>query len=175
MLQKKEQVVTSILPSLQEVFESGEAKEPDVRFYRGKEGLEKLADIILTSKEKEIWTVADYERNIRDPFSEKYLHSLWEARNRKHIFGKILYTHSSLPALRKNKDYSEIGNIRFNREVRILPESIELSVLYTIVDNNVLFWGTKDEEMAFQFVSESYSNSLKSLFAYLWSVSGKLH
>lgn len=174
LIKQKQSVAQEIVPSLQELYRHEEKHDPAVRFYRGEEGLKKLADVILTSDEKEIRTLADYERNIQKPFSERYLRTLWEARSRKHILGKILYTHSSVPALKANKDYTDTGNIRFNREVRILPEPIQLSVLYTIVDNHVLFWGPKEEDVSFQFTSEAYANSLKSLFDYLWSISKKL-
>lgn len=171
LIKQKQNVAHEVVPVLQDLYRLEEKSEPAVRFFRGEEGLKKLANVILTCEEKEIRSLADYERNIQKPFSERYLRTLWEARSRKHIFGKILYTHESIPALKKNKDYSDTGNIRFNREVRILPKPIKLVVPYTIVDNNVLFWGPKEEEVSFQFISEAYATSLKSLFDYLWSVS----
>lgn len=171
LIKQKQNVAQEIAPSLMELYSREEKHEPAVRFFRGEEGLKKLADVILTCKEREIRTLADFERNIQKPFSERYLRTLWKARSRKHIFGKILYTHESIATLKKNKDYSDTGNIRFNREVRILPVPIKLSVLYTIVDNNVLFWGPKEEDVSFQFVSDAHANSLKSLFDYLWNVS----
>lgn len=174
LIKQKQHVAHEIVPFLNELYTREEKREPTVRFFRGDEGLKKLAHVILTCEEKEIRTIADYERNIQKPFSERYLHMLWEARSRKHIFGKILYTHESIPALKNNEDYCDTGNIRFNREVRILPEAIKLSVLYTIVDNNVLFWGPKEEEVSFQFISEAYATSLKSLFDYLWGVAAPL-
>lgn len=171
MLKHKEVVLGDVLPSLEAEYKVAHPQDADVRFFRGEEGLQALADVLLTSKEKVIRTIADYERNIEEPFSERYLRKLWNARSRKHIHGKILYTTKSVEKLRQNKDYSEIGNIRYDREVRILPEAIKLSVLYTLVDNRVLFWGTKHEDVAFQFVSKSYADSLKSMFDYLWEVS----
>lgn len=174
LVQQKQIAMQEVVPALQELYKREEVTGAHVRFYHGAEGLKKLADVILTSEEKVMRTIADYERNIQEPFSEQYLHTLWEARDRRHISGRVLYTHRNVPALRANKDFSETGNIRYNREVRILPKEIDLAVLYTIVDNNVLFWGEKQEDVSFQFVSESYATSLKSLFDYLWGVSEKL-
>jgi hypothetical protein len=174
LVQQRQVAVREALPVLRHLYDRESSTDPQVRFYRGDEGLKKLADVILSSKSKVMRTIADYERNIREPFSKQYLHTLWEARNRKHIFGRVLYTHANIQALLAEKDFSETGNIRYNREVRILPKSIELSVLYTIVDDNVLFWGSKADELAFQFVSRSYADSLTSLFDYLWDVSEKL-
>ena len=170
-LEKKKQLATTILPTLEDIYETNNPLPPKIRFFQGTESLEKLADTILTSESKVIRTLADYEQNIQKPFSEKYLRTLWEARTRKHILGKILYTHKSIPLLEKNKDYYEIGNIRYNREIRILPQEIDLTVLYTLVDNNVLFWSSQEERYSFHIKSPSYAQSLTSLFDFLWSQS----
>jgi len=173
LIQKKQKLACSLIPDLEDIYEDSRSLPPKIRFFQGEEGLKKLTEVILTSKEKKIRTLADYEENIQKPFSEQFLRRLWKARTQKNIFGHILYTNKSLSLLKKSPDYNEIGNIKYNREVRILPKELDMNILYTIVDNNVLFWSSKEENYSFHFSSPSYANSLKSIFDFLWNQSEK--
>ena len=172
-LAKKRKLAEELLPALADIYNKENVLPPKIRFFQGEEGLKKLSEVILTSKNKLIRTIADYDQNIQQSFAKNFLRSLWASRSRKHIFGHILYTTKSIPQLRKNPDYGEIGNIRYNREVRILPAEIDINILYTLVDDNVLFWSSKKEGYSFHIQSPSYANSLKSLFDFLWAQSQK--
>lgn len=172
-LAKKQKLAEELLPTLADIYNAHSPLPPKIRFFQGEEGLKKLTGVILTSKEKVIRTIADYEENIQKPFTKKFQRNLWKTRTQKHIFGHILYSQKSIELLSQNPDYNEIGNIRYNREVRILPKEVDLSILYTIVDDNVLFWSSKEEGYSFHIQSPSYANSLKSLFDFLWVQSEK--
>lgn len=169
-LSKQQKEASVLIPELQSLFGQESVKQ-DIKFFRGAEGLKRLTDVILQSKEKEIRTIGNYQENIRGMFSKRFLEELWHARTRRNTKARILFSYAAVEPLKKERAYSEIGNIRYNREVRILPEAINLHVLYTIVDDNVLFWSNQKEGYSFLFKSNSYADSLKTLFDFLWSVS----
>ncbi|HYE22098.1 MAG TPA: helix-turn-helix domain-containing protein [Verrucomicrobiae bacterium] len=170
----KQKLAKELQPELQALFQASGIK-PQVKFFQGEEGVKNLTNIILSSNSKVIRTIGNYQENIKEMFSFKFLHELWEARARKNIKGQILFTHSDLELLKKAKEYGETGNIKYNREVKVLPKEINFKVLYTIVDDKVLFWSSKQEGYSFMFQSKSYANSLTSLFDFLWSVSKSIN
>lgn len=144
-----------------------------IKLYGGKDGAKRLSDAILRSKNKTIMTIGNYDL-LYTLFDEKSLHRLWTARSRKKIHARILFSSADKAKFSKNKDYSEIGNIRYNRDVRLLPPNMDFHVMYTIVDDEVLFWSSLDENFFFQFSSKSYATSLRTLFETLWGVSSPL-
>ena len=173
LIEQKHTLAKGLLSPLTTLYQTNQPEPPKIRFFQGEEGLKKLTNVILTSKDKTIRTLASYEENIKKPFTETFQKNLWNARAQKHIFGHILYTQKDIPFLSQSRDHGETGNIRYNREVRILPPEINLDILYTIVDDNVLFWSSKEEGYSFHIQSPSYANSLKSLFDFLWAQSEK--
>lgn len=169
LIADKERIAKEIVEDLA-TMKQGKVPRAPVRLYAGKEGAKKLAQLILNSHGKKVYTFGNHEL-LYSLFTEEYLRRLWEARVVKHIEVDTLFPASDLPQLQKNKDYSEIGNIRSGRRVRILPDSITWNVMYTIVDDTVLFWSSADEDFFFQFTSPSYAQSLKSTFLTLWDIS----
>lgn len=170
----KQKKAEELLPEFKELYNQGRPLAPKIIFFHGNEGYKRLANIIPTATDKVIRSIGSYAENIRAGFTDKFLKELWQARARHKIKAHVLFTHADRQLLIKDKAYSEIGNIRYNREVRILPPGIELSVLYTIVDDKVLFWSSKKEDFGMYFQSISYANSLITLFDHLWNSSQKL-
>lgn len=171
MLTLKQRKAEELLPELEELYNHTVPIAPKTVFFHGNEGYKRLASIIPTAKDKVIRSIGSYTENIRDGFTDKFLKELWKTRSQHRVKARVLFAHADVELLAKDKSYSEIGNIRYSREVRILPKSIELSVLYTLVDDKVLFWSSKKEDFGMLFQSQSYANSLKTLFDYLWSIS----
>lgn len=172
LIKKKETVASELIEDLATI-RQGEVLRNPVRLYAGREGAKKLANLILESKGGEVLTLGNYQL-LYTLFRESDLRRLWEARASKDIAVKTLFPASDLLVLQKNKDYSESGNFRYNRQVRILPPSIQWGVMYTIVDDNVLFWSTQKEDFFFQFSSSSYAQSLRTVFESLWKISGPI-
>lgn len=172
LVQLKQAAIQNILPTLQDRYNQTQAgNESKVKFFYSEEGLKQLTSYIPTAKEKTIRTVGSHERNIVTPFTRKYLLSLWKARAQNKVKAKVLYCYSDMTALKKDKDFSEIANIKALREVRILPKEINLEVLYTILDDKVLFWSSSKYDFASLMESPGYASSLKSIFDFLWSIS----
>ncbi|QQR78548.1 MAG: hypothetical protein IPJ68_05780 [Candidatus Moraniibacteriota bacterium] len=172
LIKQKELVACELVEDLASI-KKGDVLRNPVRLYAGREGAKKLADLILESKGKTVLTLGNHEL-LYALFTERDLRRLWEARVAKNIHVEALFPSSDRPTLQRNKDYSETGNIRYNRTVRVLPASIDWGVMYTIVDDNVLFWSAQKEDFFFQFSSPSYAASLRTVFQILWQISKPL-
>lgn len=172
LIKQKQLVAQELIEDLALIKKDETPRNP-VRLYAGREGAKKLANLILESRGKRVLTLGNHEL-LYTLFTERDLHRLWEARVTKNIHVEALFPSSDTLTLQSNKDYSEIGNIRYNRTVRILPASIDWEVMYTIVDDNVLFWSAQKEDLFFQFTSPSYAASLRTVFQVLWQISKPL-
>jgi hypothetical protein len=125
-----------------------------------------LADVILTAPNKQVITFGRHQLS-RSLFAERDLRALWEARVAKNVKVDVLFPASDCAALREDLEYSDISNIRFNRRVQILPPQVESVVMYTVVDDIVLFWSNEGEDFFFQITNHSYAESLLSIFKFL--------
>lgn len=172
LIKQKEVIAQELIEDLATIRQGDVLRNP-VRLYAGHEGAKKLAQLILESKGKKVLTLGNYQL-LYTLFRESDLRRLWEARVTNDIQVDTLFPATDLPELQKNKDYSESGNLQYNRCVRILPPSIQWDVMYTIVDDNVLFWSAQKEDFFFQFSSPSYTQSLRTVFESLWKVSTQL-
>jgi sugar-specific transcriptional regulator TrmB len=151
----------------------GQSVHTPIKLYSGHAGAKRLAQAILESKEKKIYTLGSYAL-LYTLFSEPDLRKLWKARVQRGVHVDTLFPASDILALQDNPDYSQSGNFRYDRDTRILPGSMEFHVMYTIVDDQVLFWSAQEENFFFQFSSPSYAASMKTLFSTLWDISKPL-
>lgn len=139
-----------------------------IKIFSGVEGAKLLADVILSSASKEILTVGSYAV-LNEVFSERYLRQLWAARSKKRIHARVLFNASDAPALRKDRSYGDIGNITFDREVRLLSASLTIPAMFTLVDDTVLFWSRSEEDIFFSIKYASHTKTWRSLFENLWA------
>jgi predicted transcriptional regulator len=154
--------------------QTGVVPPAPIKLYSGQDGAKHLAQAILQSKTKRVCTIGNHAL-LCQLFSEHDLHILWKSRAQKGIHIDTLYPATDEAALLANTDYSPAGNFRYNRDTRILPPHIPFSVMYTIVDNDVLFWSSGEENFFFRFSSPSYADSMRALFSTLWNISTPLH
>ena len=173
MLKQKEKLVEDLVPRLENIYEKNPSTA-SVKFYRGEEGARHLAQVILASKDKKILTIGDYHR-IFGMFTNNYLRNFWEKRVRKNIKALTLFNHTDMESLMKNPDFSHMGNIKYNREARIMPKGIELEVVHTIVDDQVLLWSSEDDSYYFLFKSKGHADSIRSMFKFIWKQSEPLN
>lgn len=172
MVQFKQVTIQNILPTLTDKYEQQLVNsQSQVKFFYSEEGLKQLTSYIPKSQEKLVRTIGSHERNIMTPFKRKHWLKIWETRALNRVKAKILYCKSDIPALSKDKDFTEIANIKALRQVRILPEQIKLEVLYSILDDKVLFWSSTKQDFSSLTQSIDYATSLKSIFDFLWGVS----
>lgn len=169
LVEEKRKIAKDVVEDISALVQ-GEPLRTSVKLYAGSEGAKRLSDAILKSKSKRIQTLGNYGMLTR-LFSKKYLHELWVARSRRGIHARILFPSSDLSTLLESSEYGEIGNIRYERNTRILPEKIAFNAMYTIVDDNVLFWSDPMEDFFFLFKSKSYAESLLTVFDFLWEQS----
>lgn len=152
----------------------GEQLLHPIRLYSGRDGARYLAQSILRSKTKRVYTLGNREL-LSQLFSEHDLHTLWKSRVQKGIHIDTLFPATDTTELLADTDYTPAGNFRYDRDTRILPENIPFSVMYTIVDDEVLFWSSLEENFFFRFSSPSYAASMKAVFLSLWDISKPLH
>ncbi len=169
----KQKIANELVETIDSI-KKGEKPHSPIRLYSGREGAKHLAQAILRSKTKRVYTIGN-RALLYQLFSEHDLHNLWKSRAQKGIHIDTLYPATDEAALLANTDYNPAGNFRYDRDTRILPPYIPFSVMYTIVDDNVLFWSSVEENFFFRFSSPSYADSMKALFSTLWNISRPLH
>lgn len=145
-----------------------------IRLYSGRDGARYLAQAILRSKTKRVYTLGNRVL-LSQLFSEHDLHTLWKSRVQRGIHVDALFPATDTAELLADTDYTPAGNFRYDRDTRILPENIPFSVMYTLVDDEVLFWSSLKENFFFRFSSPSYAASMKAVFLSLWAISNPLH
>lgn len=141
---------------------------PNIRFGHGKEGFKKFCQETLHSKEKILYQIVNLS-HLHGYSSRTYLEQYWRQRVKKGIHVKIL-TPSDNKTFIKN-DTNEVNNINFLREVRFLPENFDPSMAFMVFDTTVQFFAPPSEGYIFSFESDSFSNSIKSFFNFLWDLS----
>lgn len=171
LIEQKRVLARQVADELRALAPKEDVTKGAVKIYSGEEGAKKLTGAILHAKHKTVRTLGSYAENVSQLFTPRYLESFWTSRMRKHFVTHVLFPQSDRPHLEHNKQYTEIANARFNREVRLLPKAIDFHVLYTNVDDTVLFWSSKQEDFFLLYESEHYATSMRSLFDYLWNES----
>ena len=97
-----------------------------------------------------------------------------QQRVKKKVSVQVLDSQENQISYKSDKDFSEIGNIRALREVRLLPKGIQLNFFIMAIDDKVLFFAPAKEGYSFSFQSPSFAGTVKSIFDFLWQISEPL-
>ena len=156
-----EQAVKKLLPSFE-----NDRSEFNVKFYEGAEGLKKIGDLMLKSKEKKLFHIA--RKNIMEEFlSKQYLKKFREQRASLKIETRILIDSTEITHL-EHPDYNNKSNDSLNRSIKILPKNIMVGMYFIIFDDKVAFFGSKNEKYAILIENKSLANSMKTIYNFLW-------
>jgi sugar-specific transcriptional regulator TrmB len=175
LLDKKRQLARETVEELSRIDEISTSEKTVIKLYNGTEGAKRLTEIMLHAKVKQVRTIGSYKENVSQLFSKRFLNDLWNLRQKRGVHTKVLYPEKEKSALSNNSFYTEVSNIRYNRKVRIMPKGVDFNVLYTVVDDKVLFWSSTKENFFYCIESQSYANSIRTLFDFLWNQSEPLH
>lgn len=157
----KENDLASFLPDLLRQFESA-GERPVVRFFPGKEGVSIVREEILTTKEKKTYAIFSPE-HLEKIYSTKYLDEYSDRRRELGIHSKGIYI---------NKEYFSRAGIDNLTERRFLPPSIfPLSIEINIFDDKTVISSLEGTLFSMLVQSKQISDSMKSIFNFLWEKS----
>lgn len=146
------------LPSLQSFYNLAKLKT-EIKFFEGEEGAKQISEDVLSSKEKMIFSLGSI-KNVKEAIGVSIRFT--KRRVAKRIFEK---------ALRIKKEFGEDYLRRQKeelKEVRFLPESLEIPVLILIYGKKVGVICSPEEGFSFIIESEDFSRTMKLIFEAIW-------
>jgi len=162
IVREKKEAVSEVLPHLKNIFGAG-AFQPEIKIYRHKNGLRKLFDEILDSGEKDLPYYISYF-NLEELLGEKYVDEWVKRRIRLGLKSRSLRSF-------KYKPERELGELHSKqmREVKFLPEEIEIKPYLCIYGNKVAVISSKEENLGFVINSKDFADAQRAIFQLLWN------
>lgn len=162
-LDKAKKEFKNIIPDL---LKSPRITEPKIKMFSGREGCQQTMRDILWYKNIETYTLWPMHKMI-EVLTPEFL----EWHNKKRVQNNI-----SLKAIRKEEDkvdltkYSFIGTRKEDlRELKFLPEGVDLSMSYWIYADNVAFVSAGRELYGFIVHSKEFADMMKFQFNLIWN------
>lgn len=163
-IETKKGELTKILPELESLFRTRDSK-PQVRFFEGKEGLLRMQEDFLNTKEKQIYSIASAD-NVLDVFPEHPSTYISE-RVRRGIHSNLIYTSNRGDFLKPN-DFQSL------RESKYIPANkLPINIDLTIYDDKVGIAALKGKTAGTIIQHEEIANSLRGLFELIWGLIDK--
>lgn len=162
VMREKKEAVSEVLPHLKSIFGAG-AYQPEIKIYRQKNGLRKLFDDIIDSGEKDLpYYISDF--NLEELLGEKYVDE-WVKRRIKHgLKSRSLRSFEYKPVREEGKLHSQQL-----REVKFLPEGIQIKPYMCIYGNKVAVISSKEENLGFVISSKDFAEAQRAIFELLWN------
>ena len=159
-LEKIKADLNSALPQL-EALEKKNNYEPEVKFYKGKEGYISILDDTLIDNTQEILYFGSAE-DLNDVISESYANKYIKARvNLKIKFLQIVYPDNFSKKLQKS-DVLELRSTKF------IPEDFKFSGNKVIYKDKVAFFSSKKEMTSLVIKSVDMAEMERKNFKLLW-------
>ena len=157
-LHSKERDLTGLLPELLRQFESA-GERPVVRFFPGKEGIIKVREEILTTKEKKTYAIFSPE-HLSSIFSSNYLDEYSDKRRGLGIHSKGIYIHKEF--------YSRAGLDELTERRFLSPAIFTLTIEINIFDDKTVLSSMEGNLFSLIIESKQIASSMKSIFSFLW-------
>lgn len=160
-LEQKQEELKEVLPELKQLFETTEDR-PHVRFFEGKEGLERMQDLFLKSYGKEVVSISSSDDIFR--IFPSHTKSYSPRRVQKGIPARLIYT-SSKGKIFKDSDkemirdaaYMPANEHNYHADIVVSGNQIHISALRGKISGIVI--DHKD-----------LADSFRALFEMLWRV-----
>lgn len=155
--QKKDELI-KILPELSTLYNLADEK-PLVRFFEGKEGLLRMQEEFLKTKDKTIYGIFAVD----DVFKifPNHLDSYTPKRIAKKIRSKVLYTSEKGPFLKSDE--------QMLREARFIdPKNLPFSIDMTIFDDSVAISSLRGKVGGTIITNSEITKSFRGIFELLW-------
>lgn len=167
-LQKNEQVLTSLLPSL---IKQDTAIEPRIKFFHGLEGARHAIRDFLWYPNAEtmtLWPISD----IIDFLGADFMADLNRRRLRNHISIRAVWARDKAVSM-KEYPFMGVGG-DFLREIREAPVGMSWSMGAWLYADKVAFISSKEESFGFIIRSRDFFQLMKAQFDMIWPVSKPL-
>jgi sugar-specific transcriptional regulator TrmB len=149
--------VQDIVPSLLAIQSKG--SKPSVKFYEGEEGLMKVYEDTLTSRDGILGFANADEMHQGLP---NYFPRYYKRRAAKKIWAKAIVQDSELGKLRKNEDANEL------REIRLVPhEDFNFTPEINIYNNKIMIASWR-EKLGIIIESKEIADAFKKIHALSW-------
>ena len=159
-IEQKKDELKKILPELVSIFNLSNDK-PQVRFFEGKEGLIKMQDEFLKTKNKEVVSFStDSILKIFPDHPQKYS----PRRVAKGIRTRLIYTGSQGPILNKKDD-------KMLREAKyIAPDKFPFKSDIAIYDDNISISALEGKTVGIIITHKEIANSFRAIFELIWDL-----
>lgn len=158
----------ALLPDFMAVY-ADQGKQPFVQLYTGKHAAREIFDDILKKAPKEYMHISSPDV-IYNAVDKAYIHEWVKKRTYKGIHSKSLRTQTDARFI----DPVFTDESKYLREIRYLPEHVDLQAAIYIYGNNVGIVSSMNEESSCLIYSPNLAFSLKKIFNVLWNVSAKV-
>jgi len=164
-LEQKKGELGKILPELLALFNLGDSK-PEVRFFEGKEGLIRMREEFLKTKEKKMIGIMSLD-DVFNIFSDSP-GTYSKRRISKGIHAKSIYTYSKGPIYKEN-DPAMLREARY-----ISPEKLPFNVDITIYDDVVAIAALRGRISGAMIRHQEIANSFKNFLNLIWNLADKV-
>lgn len=164
-IELKRDEVSKVLPELMTMFSLG-GQKPQVRFFEGREGLTRMQEEFLKSKDKQLYAISNLD-NVFAVFPRQ-LNTYTSRRVEKGIRSRILYTSSEGKILPDN-DAVQLREAKF-----IDPRKLPFSADITVYDDNVAIASLKGTLSGAVITQHEIAESFRNLFGLIWNLADKL-
>jgi HTH-type transcriptional regulator, sugar sensing transcriptional regulator len=162
IVREKSEAVQALLPDLKNIFGQGDY-HPEIRIYRHQAGLRNIFDELLTAGEKILpYYISDF--NLEELLGKKYVDEWVKKRIKLGIKSRSLRSFKYKPEREEGVLHTEQI-----REVKFLPESIEVKPFMCICGKKVIVISSKEERFGFVIESREFAEAQKEIFELLWN------
>lgn len=162
ILEEKKSVINSLSLDLKNIF--GESTMiPEIKIYRNTQGLKKIFEGMLDSREKVI-RCCIFNNLLEETLGQKFVDEIMEKRIKAGI------ACLSLRGLNSYLPPRELpGHAKQLRKVKFLPAEFQIKPYIAAYDNRVVIISGVEEKVGFTIESKELADSLKTLFDALWN------
>jgi len=162
LLVQQKEIIESVLPDLKNLFGKG-AVIPEIKIYHNVAGLRSIFEDLLLAKEKIArYYVCDF--NTDELLGVEFVDKLVKKRIDAGIKSLSLRSFKYKPEREK-----EITHSKQLREVKFLPEGVELAPYMCIYDNKAVIISAKEEKVGFIIESHEFAEAQKTIFDLIWN------
>jgi len=162
VIREKERNIREMIPELKNLYGTGSA-HPGIRIYQKEEGLRRIFNDVLNCQDK---TVRYYssDLDIDKMLGEEFLREFVQNRIEKGIRSLSLRSFKYKPEREQRTTHA-----KQLREVKFLPDDIEIAPYMCIYDDKVVSISAGEQKVGFIIQSKEFAEAQKIIFDMLWN------
>lgn len=169
-LEQKQNLYKKVLPELRK-HKPSKLIMPRLQMFEGEEGLKNvLRDMLLyyDMETQAFWPI----QHMLDILSPDFFRYLNKERIKNNLYTRAVWPKDQVVDIKKHP-YLGSGE-DFKREIRIAPDTVDISMGYWIYGHKIAFISSRKESFGFIIESAELVQTLKAQFELLWQQSTKL-